>query len=133
MGRACSRKRARRQCRKRHGKLLPWKVTFLKGITAMAAGIDGNCRRCRRVISGLLIKCKNSILLPQTTTRGQTVMRKIILERQMRRLTEVWRSLGAPREITGSHVFSKIITAALTAQSNFFTKSVFSTKIIYIS
>ena len=38
---------------KRHGKLLPWKVTFLKGITAMAEGIDGNCRRCRRVISGL--------------------------------------------------------------------------------
>ena len=37
---------------KRHGKLLPWKVTFLKGITAMAEGIDGNCRRCRRVISG---------------------------------------------------------------------------------
>ena len=40
---------------KRHGKLLPWKVTFFKGITAMAEGIGGNCRRCRRVISGLTI------------------------------------------------------------------------------
>ena len=37
---------------KRHGKLLPWKVKFFKGITAMAEGIDGNCRR---VISGLAI------------------------------------------------------------------------------
>ena len=35
----------------RHGKSLPWKVAFLKGITAMAEGIDGNCRR---VISGLM-------------------------------------------------------------------------------
>ena len=60
-----------------------------------------------------------------------TVTRKIILERQMQRLTEVWRSLDAPREVTGSHVFSKIITAALTARSKF--QSVFSTKIIYIS
>ena len=37
------------------------------------------------------------------------VTRKIIRERQMRRLTEVWRSRDAPREVTGSHVFSKII------------------------
>ena len=40
---------------KRHGKLLPWKVQFFKGITVMAEGIDGNCRRCRRVISGLYL------------------------------------------------------------------------------
>ena len=40
---------------KRRGKLLPWKVNFFKVITAMAEGIDGNCRRCRRVISGLMI------------------------------------------------------------------------------
>ena len=36
---------------KRHGKLLPWKVNFFKGITAMA---EGNCCRCRCVISRLL-------------------------------------------------------------------------------
>ena len=34
----------------------------------------------------------------------------------MQRLTEVWRSRDAPREVTGSHVFSKIIT--LTNNNN---------------
>ena len=28
-------------------------TAMAEGITAMAEGIDGNCRRCRRVISGL--------------------------------------------------------------------------------
>ena len=62
---------------------------------------------------------KHHSKLPQTTTstRGQTlyanipatksdfnlhtVTRKIILEQKMQRLTEVWRSLDAPREVTG--------------------------------
>ena len=50
------------------------------------------------------------------------------MRRQMRRLTEVWRSRDAPWEVTGSHVFNKITTETLTARNNF--QSVFSTKVI---
>ena len=52
---------------------------------------------------------------------------KIAPARQMRRLTEVWRSRDALWEVTGSHVFNKITTETLTARNNF--QSVFSTKV----
>ena len=54
---------------------------------------------------------------------------KIAPARQMRRLTEVWRSRDALWEVTGSHVFNKITAETLTARNNF--QSVFSTKVYY--